>query len=116
MLKSRPGIVYAEALTARDGEAYVYMVESEPGVDVRKSLFYALAEKNWPMIGLESLGMSLEDIFISVVDRSQESDVASQKPTERRRRGRRTLEGSLADVLVSDAEKKREDSDEETEE
>ena len=116
MLRATSGITYAEALAEKDGDAHTYLIESEYGVDIRKKLFYSLCERGWALIGLESLGMSLEDIFISVVDRSQESDVASQKPTERRRRGRRTLEGSLADVLVSDAEKKREDSDEETEE
>ena len=67
-LRSRKGIVYAEVQTGRDGDAYCYMIETEVGVDVRKSLFYALAEKNWPLVGLEALGMSLEDIFLSIVD------------------------------------------------
>ena len=44
----------------RDGEAYTYMIESDVGVDIRKNLFYTLAEKNWPMIGLEALGMNLD--------------------------------------------------------
>ena len=70
MLKSKPGIVYAEVLAQRDGEAYTYMIESEVGVDIRKNLFYTLAEKNWPMIGMEALGMNLEDIFITIVDKT----------------------------------------------
>ena len=70
MLKSKPGIVYAEVLAQRDGEAYTYMIESEVGVDIRKNLFYTLAEKNWPLIGLEALGMNLEDIFITIVDKT----------------------------------------------
>ena len=64
MLRSRPGIVYAELLPQRDGDAYCYMIESEVGVDIRKSLFYTLAEKKWALIGLEAMGMSLEEIFI----------------------------------------------------
>jgi ABC-2 type transport system ATP-binding protein len=72
MLKSKPGIVYAEALAQRDGEAYTYTIESEVGVDIRKSLFYTLAEKKWPLVGLEAQGMSLEDIFISIVDKSND--------------------------------------------
>ena len=47
------------------------MVESEYGVDIRKKLFFELASRNWALIGLEALGMSLEDIFISVVDQSE---------------------------------------------
>ncbi len=69
-LKSRPGIVYAEVLAQRDGDAYTYMIESEVGIDIRKNLFFALAEKKWALIGLEALGMSLEDIFITIVDQT----------------------------------------------
>ena len=68
MLKSKVGIVYAEELAEKDGDAFTYMIESEPGVDIRKNLFYTLAEKGWPLIGLECVGTNLEDIFISIVD------------------------------------------------
>lgn len=67
-LKSRSGISYAELLPGRDGDAYTYAIESEVGIDIRKPLFFALAEKKWPLVGLEALGMSLEDIFITIVD------------------------------------------------
>lgn len=70
MLRSKPGIISAELLPQRDGESYSYVIESEVGIDIRKNLFYTLAEKNWPLIGMEALGMSLEDIFIAIVDQS----------------------------------------------
>ena len=35
------GIVYAEALAERDGDATTFMIESAPGVDIRKKLFSA---------------------------------------------------------------------------
>ena len=69
-IKAIPGVLYADLMPERDGEAYVYTVESEVGSDIRKSLFATLAEKNWPLIGLEALGMSLEDVFINIVDDS----------------------------------------------
>ena len=72
MLKSKPGIIYAEQLTARDGDAYIYNIESEADVDIRKSLFYTLSDRNWPLIGIEPLGMSLEDIFVAIVDQASE--------------------------------------------
>ena len=107
MLRATAGITYAEALAEKDGDAYTYLIESEYGVDIRKKLFFTLSERGWALIGLEALGMSLEDIFISVVDRSGETENASQKRGERRqRRGRRTLEGDLAEALVSDAQKR----------
>ncbi len=68
MLKNKQGISYAEALAEKDGDAYTYVVESEPGVDIRKNLFYTLAERDWPMVGLEAVGMNLEDIFLKIVD------------------------------------------------
>lgn len=106
-LKATPGITYAEALAEKDGDATTFMIETEFGVDIRKKLFFSLAERGWALIGLESLGMSLEDIFISVVDNSQDGDDSEIKRGERRKRGRRTLEGDLARNMVSDAEKKR---------
>ena len=113
MLRATPGITYAEALAEKDGDAHTYLIESEYGVDIRKKLFFSLSERGWALIGLEALGMNLEDIFISVVDRAEEVGVpAAAKRGERRRRGRRTLEGSLADELYNDAEKKREEDDE----
>ena len=73
MLKAKPGIIHAELLSGRDGDAYTFNIETEVGVDVRKSLFYTLAEKNWPIIGIEALGMSLEDIFVAIVDQTDTS-------------------------------------------
>ena len=54
LLKSMPGIIYAEALAEKDGDAYTYMIESEYGVDIRKKLFYTLSEKGWALVGLEA--------------------------------------------------------------
>lgn len=96
MLKSKPGIVYAEALAQRDGEAYTYMIESEVGVDIRKNLFYTLAEKGWPMIGLEALGMSLEDIFITIVDKSNERKTTARRTGTKGNQKATSLERDMA--------------------
>ena len=114
-LKSMNGIAYAEVLAQKDGDAYTYMIESDFGVDIRKKLFYAIAEKGWAMIGLEALGMSLEDIFITVVDKTEDESISSRKHTKsnaqkRIKRTRTTLENDLAADLVKDAEQKREDA------
>lgn len=100
LLKSTQGIIYAEALAEKDGDANTYMIESEYGVDIRKKLFFSLAERGWAIIGLEALGMSLEDIFISVVDNTQ----GDEKKVERKRRGRRTIEEDIAnDITVKES-------------
>lgn len=70
MLKNKQGIAYAELLGEKDGDAYTYTLESEVGVDIRKNLFYELAARDWPMVGLEAVGMNLEDIFLKIVDKT----------------------------------------------
>ena len=113
MLRAMPGVAYAEVLAERDGDAYTYMVESDFGVDIRKKLFYALAERSWPMIGMEALGMSLEDIFISVVDQSEEKKpTATQNRIKRRARNqeKNALEREMGASLYQDAQRRRDEA------
>ncbi len=109
VLKSLPGIVYCEALAERDGDATTYMLESAPGVDIRKKLFFTLAERGWALIGLEALGLSLEDIFITVVNKSEEESGPTRYSRRAPRKMRTALESQVADTLVADAGKKREE-------
>lgn len=111
-LRNLPGVTYAEVLAARDGDAYTYMVESEVGVDIRKKLFWTMAEKKWPIIGLEALGMSIEDIFIAVVDKT-----GTRKPGEKEQRSRRAVaEHDLAGEIIEKTAEQKKNADDETEE
>lgn len=116
-IKEIPGVSFAEVGTNRDGEAYVFTVESEMGVDIRKKLFFTLAQKGWAMVGLEAVGMSLEDIFISVVDQTEKEKAVSrryERSTKKRvQRDRNMLENELAQSMVKDAEAKREEDSKE---
>ena len=102
MLRNLPGICYAEVLAARDGDAYTYMIESEVGVDIRKKLFWTLAEKGWPLIGMEALGMSIEDIFIAVVDKTDDKPKRSAAAKKKRSidQGRAAAEREMAGEIV----------------
>ena len=107
-IKSMSGIAYAEVLAERDGEAYTYMIESDYGVDVRKKLFYSMAERGWAIIGLEALGMSLEDIFITVVDKSADDRLSKPGRVARRRTGTKdALEKQVAETMLQDGAEKR---------
>lgn len=67
-LRNKEGILYAEILKdQKDSDSTAYLIEGQPNVDIRKMLFFAMAEKGWPIVGLESVGMSLEDIFIKLI-------------------------------------------------
>ena len=101
MLKSRPGIRYVEQLAGKDGDAFIFAIESEYGVDVRKSLYYACVERNWPLVGLEALGMSLEDIFITIVDNTTQSGHRSQTRRPRtQKEQRQTVESTVAQEMI----------------
>ena len=107
MLRSKPGVVYAEVMPQRDGDAYCYTVESEVGVDIRKSLFYTLAEKNWPLVGMEALGMSLEDIFIAIVDQSAPKNRYERRERVRSGKGHSETQREIAKTLMDNAGKKQ---------
>lgn len=69
--KKIPGVVYAEITQkAEDGSA-TYLVESGNGIDIRKPIFYALAQNSWPILSEEYAGTNLEDVFLSVVDEAE---------------------------------------------
>ncbi|MCI8590590.1 MAG: ATP-binding cassette domain-containing protein [Clostridiales bacterium] len=73
MLRGTDGIAYVETAGTFDKDSTTYLIESKPGIDMRKPLFYALAAKGWPIIGMESLGANLEDIFIAIVDKPRQT-------------------------------------------
>ncbi len=68
-LRSLVGIVSCELHGEREGDAFTYDIESSPSIDIRKSLFRALADKGWPMLGMEPIGMELEDIFLKLINK-----------------------------------------------
>ena len=67
-IKGITGIVNVDATGEREGDSYTFEIESERGVDIRKPLFYAMSERDWPIIGLEAVGMNLEEVFIKIMD------------------------------------------------
>ncbi len=72
-----------EATGARDSDAFVYIAESTPGVDMRKQLFTACAKNAWPIIGLSAIGTDLETIFINLVDRSEDTGTDKKSKIKR---------------------------------
>lgn len=66
-IRSLVGIVSCEVYGEREADAFSYDIESAKNIDIRKSLFRALAEKGWPIMGMEPIGMELEDIFLKLI-------------------------------------------------
>lgn len=89
------------------------MIESEVGIDIRKKLFWTMAEKKWPMIGLEALGMSIEDIFIAVVDKTGARRPNEKAPRTRRATAERDIAGEIVEKTAEQI-KRSENAPEET--
>ncbi|MBQ4121619.1 MAG: ATP-binding cassette domain-containing protein [Clostridia bacterium] len=82
-IKGISGIKYAEVIGERELQSTAFLVESEPGLDMRRAIFNLCASHAWPIIGMEAVGLNLEDIFISVVD-EQEAEPKKKKQKVRR--------------------------------
>ena len=67
-IKEITGVVNVDATGEREGDSYTFEIESERGVDIRKPLFYTMSERGWPIVGLEAVGMNLEEVFIKIMD------------------------------------------------
>lgn len=66
-LRTLDSVTYVEPLTLKEEGAYDYLVESLPNVDIRKMMFGMLSKKGWPILGLRSMDMSLEDVFVQLI-------------------------------------------------
>lgn len=82
-LRGLGGVRAAVSLGAREGGSVAYRMESEAGVDIRIPLFRMLAQHGWPLIGLESTGTSLEDVFLSLLEKQEQQRRPPRKKTER---------------------------------
>ena len=72
-----------------------------------------MAEKKWPMIGLEALGMSIEDIFIAVVDKTGARRPNEKAPRTRRATAERDIAGEIVEKTAEQI-KRSENAPEET--
>ncbi len=67
------GVKSVDATGERDLDGYAYIIESEKGIDIRKSVFNLCVSQNWAIIGMEPHGTDLETVFIRLVDRSDKA-------------------------------------------
>jgi ABC-2 type transport system ATP-binding protein len=84
VLRGIPGVLRAEPQADRErGEVSTFSFESAAGTDVRADIFYALAERKWPVYGLEAVGTDLEDVFLQLVEHGGE--LPAEKTARRRK-------------------------------
>ncbi len=66
LISSITGVKYIKSLGRKEKNSIDFIVEAEPNLDVRPSIFTALAKENMPILSMQTVDLSLEDIFLEV--------------------------------------------------
>ncbi len=78
-LRALPGVLSAESLGNLDADSISYVIECESGIDVRKPLFQLLARNNWPLLGLEAANANLEDVFLTLTEKTADGKTKKKR-------------------------------------
>lgn len=68
LLSKIPGMLEVAKLGVREDGVYDFSVEAKKGEDIRREIFKRLAERSWPILSMRSSELTLEDIFLQLVD------------------------------------------------
>ncbi len=68
LLSTIPVMKEVTTLGEKEPGCYDYIIESKPNTDCRREMFKRLAERNFPILGLRSSELTLEDIFLQLTD------------------------------------------------
>ena len=68
LLRGLPGVTKVQEVGVKEGDAFSFYVEASNGIDIRKPMFKALAQKGWPIMGLENTDGELEEVFVRLID------------------------------------------------
>ncbi|MFQ6098888.1 MAG: ABC transporter ATP-binding protein, partial [Armatimonadota bacterium] len=68
-LKAIPGVVAVEPTPADGQQGVAYVVRSEAGKDVREAVASTVGAKNWGLLEIRPLVVSLEDVFVEMTGR-----------------------------------------------
>ena len=106
VLSAIPGMLKVEVQGVMEPGTVDVLVEAEKDVDIRRALFEECAKRGWYILVITPVGVSLEDIFLQLVDQT------SSKSAE----GPLTLGGKSAKKSDVSEEDESEESEEEIEE
>ena len=70
VLSAIPGMLKVELQGSMEPGTVDVMIEAEKDVDIRRSLFEECAKRGWYILVITPVGVSLEDIFLKLVDQS----------------------------------------------
>lgn len=72
-LKAITDMKHVEPHGMKEPGIYEYVVEAKEGVDIRREIFKRLSSRKWPLMGMKSSEMTLEDIFLQLTERPEDA-------------------------------------------
>ncbi len=70
VLSAIPGMLKVELQGSMEPGTVDVLIEAQPDVDIRRALFEECAKRGWYILVITPVGVSLEDIFLQLVDQS----------------------------------------------
>ncbi len=75
ILNGISGLKEVQTYGQKEPGVFEYSLEAVPGADIRRDLFTRLASRNYPLLGLKTTELTLEDIFLQLTaDSSNKTD------------------------------------------
>lgn len=72
VLESISGIKQTKSLGRKEKNTTDFIIETEPTIDVRPEIFRKMADNNLPILSMQTVDLSLEDIFIEVTENERQ--------------------------------------------
>ena len=105
ILRSIDGVQFADVTVQAEQGSFDFLVEAKPNVDIRKPMFTALAKAGYPILQLKSMDLSLEDIFLKLVeDKKRERNPQNKAPKKVSAEAALNVSGGSVPVPASEAE------------
>ena len=82
VLHGQDGVKSVQALGEMEPDAWDYIVQPDENVDVRKPLFQALAQANYPILKLVPQNVSLEEIFIKLTSQTDDGQPGEEEAVQ----------------------------------
>ncbi|MBQ9922765.1 MAG: ABC transporter, partial [Clostridia bacterium] len=76
------GVSHVEYVGSYEKGTSDFIIEADKNVDIRRILFDECAKRNWYILMITPLGMSLEDIFIQLVNKNSEAKQLAENKEE----------------------------------
>jgi len=85
VLSKLPGVAKVDYVGSFEKGTIDFIIEADKKVDIRRVLFDECAKRNWYILMITPLGMSLEDIFIQLVSKNDEQKKLAGKQEEKKK-------------------------------